>query len=51
MIAAVRRGEEEGDEAAFATLRPELARLMTTRDFQESVSALRENRPPVYRGQ
>jgi len=49
-IAAVRQWEEEGDTAAFSRLRPELARLMTTEDFNESVSALTERRPPVYRG-
>ena len=49
-IAAVRRVEEEGEAAAFPILRPQLARLMRTEDFQEAVSALREKRPPVYRG-
>ena len=49
-IAAVRRAEVDGDEAAFSTLRPELARLMTTDDFRESVSALAGKRPPVYQG-
>ena len=49
-IAAVRRVEEEGEAAAFPILRPQLARLMRTQDFQEAVSALREKRPPVYRG-
>jgi enoyl-CoA hydratase len=42
---------ESDDERAFAPLRSELARLMRTEDFQEFVVALREKRPPIYRGQ
>ena len=49
-IAAVCRYEEEGEAAAFPTLRPELARLMNTQDFGEAVRALMEQRTPVYRG-
>lgn len=48
-LASVRR-TEDGDEAAFSTLRSELGRLFRTDDFQEFVSALKEKRPPVYHG-
>ena len=49
-VAAVRRYEEEGEAAAFPTLRPELARLMKTQDFGEAVRALMEQRTPIYQG-
>ncbi len=49
-ITAVHRYEQEGEAAAFPTLRPELARLMTTQDFGEAVRALTEQRAPVYHG-
>jgi enoyl-CoA hydratase/carnithine racemase len=49
-IAAVHRYEEEGEAGTFPTLRPELARLMTTQDFAEAVRALTEQRTPVYHG-
>jgi enoyl-CoA hydratase/carnithine racemase len=49
-VTAVHRYEEDGEAAAFPTLRPELARLMTTQDFAEAVHALTEQRPPTYHG-
>jgi enoyl-CoA hydratase/carnithine racemase len=49
-VTAVHRYEQDGEAAAFPTLRPELARLMTTQDFGEAVRALTEQRLPVYHG-
>jgi enoyl-CoA hydratase len=48
-LASVHATEAE-DGKAFEPLRPELARLMRTEDFQEFVAARQEKRPPVYRG-
>jgi 1,4-dihydroxy-2-naphthoyl-CoA synthase len=42
--------QDDGEAAAFPTLRPELARLMTTQDFGEAVRALTEQRTPTYHG-
>jgi len=40
----------EGQDAAFAALFPELARLAQSDDHQEYFRALREKRAPAYRG-
>jgi enoyl-CoA hydratase len=39
-----------GDEAAFAALPPELARLSQSEDRKEFLRALQEHRPPVFHG-
>lgn len=47
---SVHSAQIEGEKIAFSNLRPELARLLQTEDFQEFVRARQENRPPVYVG-
>ncbi len=49
-IASARRALSEGQEAAFAALFPELARLAQSDDHEEYFRAIRENRPPVFHG-
>jgi enoyl-CoA hydratase/carnithine racemase len=49
-LGSARRALSEGQDAAFAALLPELARLAQTDDHQEYFRALGEKRAPVYRG-
>jgi enoyl-CoA hydratase/carnithine racemase len=49
-ISSAHRALSEGQEAAFAALFPELARLAQSDDHQEYFRALREKRPPVFHG-
>ncbi len=49
-IASAQRALSEGQEAAYAALFPELARLAQSEDHQEYFRALRENRPPAFHG-
>ncbi|HEY9009400.1 MAG TPA: enoyl-CoA hydratase-related protein [Devosia sp.] len=44
------RALSEGQEAAYAALFPELARLAQSDDHEEYFRAQRENRPPVFHG-
>jgi enoyl-CoA hydratase/carnithine racemase len=49
-LASAHRALSEGQEAAFAALFPELARLAQSDDHHEYLRALQESRAPVYRG-
>jgi enoyl-CoA hydratase/carnithine racemase len=49
-MSSAHRALGEGQEAAFAALFPELARLAQSDDHQEYFRALRENRPPAFHG-
>src|SRR4051794_2566426 len=49
-IASAHRALSEGQEAAFAALFPELARLAQSDDHEEYFRAQREKRPPVFHG-
>jgi enoyl-CoA hydratase/carnithine racemase len=49
-IASAQRALSEGQETAFAALFPELARLAHSDDHEEYFRALREKRPPAFRG-
>jgi enoyl-CoA hydratase len=47
---SARRAINEGQEAAFAALLPELARLAQSDDHQEYFRALQQKRAPAFRG-
>ena len=49
-IASAQRTLSEGQEAAYAALFPELARLAQSDDHEEYFRAIREKRPPVFHG-
>ena len=49
-IATAHRALSEGQEAAFAALFPELARLAQSDDHEEYFRALREKRSPAFHG-
>jgi enoyl-CoA hydratase/carnithine racemase len=49
-IASAHRALSEGQEAAFAALFPELARLAQSDDHEEYFRALREKRSPAFHG-
>jgi enoyl-CoA hydratase/carnithine racemase len=49
-ISSAHRALSEGQEAAFAALFPELARLAQSDDHDEYFRAIGEKRPPVFRG-
>jgi enoyl-CoA hydratase/carnithine racemase len=49
-IASAHRALSEGQEAAFAALFPELARLAQSDDHEEYFRALREKRAPAFHG-
>jgi len=49
-IASAHRALSEGQEAAFAALFPELARLAQSDDHEEYFRAFREKRPPAFHG-
>jgi enoyl-CoA hydratase/carnithine racemase len=49
-LGSARRALDEGQEAAFAALLPELARLAQSDDHEEYFRALQEKRAPAYRG-
>jgi enoyl-CoA hydratase/carnithine racemase len=49
-LSSAHRALSEGQDAAFAALFPELARLAQSDDHQEYFRALRERRAPAYRG-
>ena len=49
-IASAHLALSEGQEAAFAALFPELARLAQSDDHEEYFRALRDKRPPAFRG-
>jgi enoyl-CoA hydratase/carnithine racemase len=49
-LGSARRALNDGQEAAFAALLPELARLAQSDDHEEYFRALQEKRAPAYRG-
>jgi enoyl-CoA hydratase len=49
-LSSAHRALSEGQDAAFAALFPELARLAQSDDHQEYFRALQEKRAPAYRG-
>jgi enoyl-CoA hydratase len=49
-LSSAHRALSEGQDAAFAALFPELARLAQSDDHQEYFRALAENRAPAFRG-
>jgi enoyl-CoA hydratase/carnithine racemase len=49
-LGSARRALDDGQEAAFAALLPELARLAQSEDHEEYFRALQEKRAPAYRG-
>lgn len=51
LLASAHRATSEGEKAALASLQPEFGRLLRSKDRQEFLQSLRENRPPVFVGQ
>ena len=49
-LGSARRALNDGQEAAFAALLPELGRLAQSEDHEEYFRALQEKRAPAYRG-
>ena len=49
-MASAHRALSEGQDAAFAALFPDLARLAQSDDHEEYFRALREKRPPAFHG-
>jgi enoyl-CoA hydratase/carnithine racemase len=49
-LSSAHRALSEGQDAAFAALFPELARLAQSDDHQEYFRALQEKRAPAFRG-
>ena len=49
-LSSAHRALSDGQEAAFAALFPELARLAQSEDHEEYFRALKEKRAPAYRG-
>ena len=49
-LGSARRALDDGQEAAFAALLPELGRLAQSEDHDEYFRALQEERAPAYRG-